>query len=306
MAGVAGAFGDIVGGGLADEASISRNLVEVAPIILLMNEANPYAPPQTDLPRAKRGARAAFAGTPRPWKTGEVLELAWQRVRTQKAVLMGASFCGLGLPQLVTFLPRAFFEVDARNVVHGNLLAYQATVLAAQLASFFLSSYFLAGSAKIWIDVARGKEARFGDLFGGFARTPSMLGMILLMTMTMAISVGFVCLIVPGIILTAGFSVAQYFVVDAEMGPMRALSASWEVTKGHRLALFGFGLAATLVMTIGAFACGFGMLLTYPIVYVALAIVYLRISGHRPKTKKAQAVVEDAGHAGEAIEAEAV
>ncbi len=242
-----------------------------------LDDVNPYAPPEADARAPKRGPRAVFAGKPRPWTTSEVLELAWQRVRTQKSVLVRATFCVLGLPQLVAYAPRMFFGFDVHAIPRESALTYSIAHFGAQLVSFFLTCYLTAGANKMWLDVARGKDARFGDLFGGFARTPSTMGSVLLMTI--AIGVGLLCLVVPGIVAIGGLGFAQYFVVDAEMGPMRSLSASWEVTKGHRLALVGFWFASIFVMGLGAMACGVGILLAYPIAYVAAAIVYLRISG---------------------------
>lgn len=252
---------------------------------------NPYAPPAADGARAKRGPRAALAGTPRPWTTREVLELAWQRARTQKSVLMGAALCAFGLPQLVTYAPRVFFEVGPRGVPRDQATAYFVALAVAQLVALFLSSYFIAGSSRMWLDVARGKEARFGDLFSGGARTASTFGVSWLMGM--AVAAGFVLLVLPGFVLIAGFSVATYFVVDAEMGPIRALSSSWEVTKGHRLSLLGLWAISVLIVALGSLACGVGVLLAVPIVQVAFAIVYLRMSG-RGKKRKKKAAVDDA------------
>ena len=74
-------------------------------------------------------------------------------------------------------------------------------------------------------------------------------------------------------------SVTPYLVVDAEESPIEALKASWELTQGHKANLFLFWLASTLVMMVGTCACYIGVLVAMPVVTVASAEVYRRISG---------------------------
>lgn len=248
------------------------------------DDSNPYAPP-TEEPR--RGPPAVMRGKPRPWKTVEVLELAWQRVRAQLWLHARAAFFLLGLPQLVAYAPRMLFDLDAHGIPRGSVPAYIASVVAAQIGSLLITGYLTAGATKIWLDAARGRDARFGDLFGGGARAPSFVGAVVLLALAMA--VGFLCLVVPGLIAQAGLGLAPYFVVDAKMGPLRALSASWEVTKGHRLALVGLWTASMLLLAVGSVACGVGVLVAYPITGVATAIVYLRLSGRGRKKRKTSA-----------------
>jgi uncharacterized membrane protein len=68
-------------------------------------------------------------------------------------------------------------------------------------------------------------------------------------------------------------------VVDQNMGPIEAMKASWGATTGQKLPIILWGLVAFLVMMAGGLACGLGMLVAMPIVYLAHTTIYLRLSG---------------------------
>ncbi len=53
-----------------------------------------------------------------------------------------------------------------------------------------------------------------------------------------AIALGFLALIVPGIILALGLAFVPYLVVERGLGPIDAIKESWRITKGHKWQLF--------------------------------------------------------------------
>jgi len=238
---------------------------------------NPYAPPTSEEREPERGPRGVFAGKPRDWSIGDVFAAAYRRVRAHSWQLGFVTLATLGIPQLALLAPRIFLDVDANGVAKSGGLAAFAVMMGAQLASWGLTGYLTAGATKIWLDVARGKDPSTSDLFAGFSRAPAMLATIVLQALATAL--GFVCLIVPGFVLIGSLGFAQYFVVDAKMGPIRSLRASWQIADGSRLRLIGFWMVGVLVLGLGALACGLGVLVAYPIAYVAQAMVYLRLSG---------------------------
>jgi hypothetical protein len=111
---------------------------------------------------------------------------------------------------------------------------------------------------------------------GGSRFLPLLGGLFLSMLIAMP---AFAMLIIPGIIVSLGLSFAQFYIVDQNMGPIDALKASWEATKGHKLQLFLFGLVAILMMIGGYLACCIGAFVALPLVMIAWATIYTRISG---------------------------
>jgi hypothetical protein len=149
--------------------------------------------------------------------------------------------------------------------------------LALPLAVIILLfEYFLkAGIIKISLAVADGGDAQIGDLFSGWpVFVPLLLATLLF---ALAIGIGFVLLIVPGIIVSIMFQYYGYFIVDKKMGPVEALKASAALTKGVRWKLFGFGLVIALLNIGGALLLLLGLFVTVPVSLVAVAHVYRKL-----------------------------
>jgi hypothetical protein len=141
-------------------------------------------------------------------------------------------------------------------------------------------AFLAVGLTRIWLQVARGQPAEFGTLFSGGDRLlPLFLAELV---RTILVYVGIFLLVVPGIILALGLSFAAFFVVDAKSGPIEALTASWNATKGHKGALLVFGIACLGINIVGAIPCGLGLVVTFPLCMVASAVIFTCITGRAP------------------------
>ena len=106
---------------------------------------------------------------------------------------------------------------------------------------------------------------------------------------TLAISVGFLLLIVPGIIALLFFMFSAFIVIDRELGPIEAMKESMRITEGHRWPLLGFVLILFLIVIIGALALGVGLLVAFPIATLAFAHAYRVVSGTTARVAPADA-----------------
>jgi hypothetical protein len=245
--------------------------------------ANQYVPPGIF------GQPPGVPGQTQPmeWSASEVVGNAWTATKANLGVLIGAFFvawmilstlqrvfvalCGGGQPSPEELRHihdfQGWLELVARVQGHGIPL------LLIQIPSAFLT----AGLLKIHLSVARGQAPNFADLFGGGPRFLAMLGAQLLVML--AVFVGFICLIVPGIYLSLALSQTRYFVVDRGMNPIEAMKASMEATKGQKGDLFVYGLLAFLVVCAGLLACCVGVIVAAPVVQIGFAIIYTRLTG---------------------------
>jgi uncharacterized membrane protein len=101
--------------------------------------------------------------------------------------------------------------------------------------------------------------------------------------LSLAIAVGFVLLIVPGIIFGLMFMFATLIVIEREVGPIDALNASNQLTRGHKWPLFGFVLLLVLINLLGVLALVVGLLVSIPVTTLAFVHAY-RVLGGRPAT----------------------
>jgi uncharacterized membrane protein len=232
---------------------------------------NPYAAPQAAPPVL--GAPPP-PGMPQPWTVGEVISLGWERFKQNWAVLVFSYLVVFVILQVVSRV----MVMAVGSTTDFRSSGYWTGLGASTVASQIVSAYFQTGLLRIWLGVARAESPSFGLLFSGFDRFLPMLGLTLLSGF--ASSIGLVFLIVPGVFIYLGLYLAPYYLVDARMGPIRAMSASWDATRGQKgdvflLVLAGFGLGA-----LGGLMCLIGIFATFPLWAVASAAAYTRISGN--------------------------
>jgi uncharacterized membrane protein len=89
-----------------------------------------------------------------------------------------------------------------------------------------------------------------------------------------AIMLGFIALIVPGVILLILFMFVKYIVVDRALNPIEAMKESARITKGNRLNLFLLLLVVVAMNIVGAIALVVGLLVAVPVSSLAMVHAY--------------------------------
>jgi len=109
------------------------------------------------------------------------------------------------------------------------------------------------------ISLSRKEEASLNQLFDGFKKFEKALGTYLLMVLFTMI--GFLLLIIPGIIVAIGLSQAFFIIAEDEnIGAVDALKKSWDMMNGYKskyflliLSFIGWVLLCILTFGIGFF-----------------------------------------------------
>jgi uncharacterized membrane protein len=106
------------------------------------------------------------------------------------------------------------------------------------------------GGDWMYLRFMRDERANVGDVFLGFRK--GYLNIVLASLLVFAIcGIGFVLLIVPGIIFACRLAFVPYLVMDKGLDPVAAIEKSWFMTRGHGWRIFGMYL-----LTIVLFFCG--------------------------------------------------
>jgi uncharacterized membrane protein len=121
-----------------------------------------------------------------------------------------------------------------------------------------------------------------GDLFKGFNLfVPSLVASLLISLFT---TIGFVCCIIPGIVVSAMFMFTYLFILDKRMDFWPAMQASHEVVKRNYVG-FSLFIAATMLLNfVGILCLLVGILITIPITFAAITVAYREIVGFEPNT----------------------
>jgi uncharacterized membrane protein len=138
---------------------------------------------------------------------------------------------------------------------------------------FALSLIISLGAKKITLDLVDGKSAQLGDLFS----QSKLFWKFLLATVVYAVAivVGFLLLIIPGVYLSLKYGFFGYVLVDhPELSAMESLSESARLTEGIKWQLFVFSLALIGINILGAIVFGIGLLYTLPVSIMAYTALY--------------------------------
>jgi len=179
---------------------------------------------------------------------------------------------------------------EARGLLKGNWgLPITVTVLCIAmgtgfsvipvigwLTTFIIQPQIGVGASIFYLNLSRQKEINIKQLFFTFKdmnRFGNIIGAYLLAILCTIL--GFLCLIIPGIILHIAFS--QIFFILAEddsLGPVDALKKSYNLMNGNKWTYFcllcrfiGWGILSLLTF-------GIGFLWLYPYCWVSLAKFY--------------------------------
>ena len=210
----------------------------------------------------------------RPLSIGEILDGAFTLLRRHFGVMLSISIICQGLPTALGL----YVEFA------GGIEAQFGLWAVAQLLS--IVGYLLLNGAAVRVvsEAYLGRTSTVGDAMG-FAT--GKMGGILVSGIAVSIIafLGFVLLIVPGVIALCGYAlVIQVVVLEDLKASTDALGRSWSLTKGFKgkvltlwfvlfmflmLIFIGFGVVAAL-------AAGFAPVLAVPAI-VALALVWLLV-----------------------------
>lgn len=127
-----------------------------------------------------------------------------------------------------------------------------------------------------YLKAARGDKLEIKNMFEAFQDYWNAVLAALLVAAI--VIVGFILLIVPGIIFACKLAFTSYLVVDRKMGVIEAVKESWSMTSGHAWKVFLIGLLAIPISIAGLICCGVGIILSIMWIRMAFASLYYAVS----------------------------
>jgi hypothetical protein len=168
------------------------------------------------------------------------------RVFSQAMAVLSRNFLTFFVVALVAGLPRVLLlESAGRGVADGT--GAVAKIVLGIFLSIVLGTLAQAVLLYGAFQDMRGRPVSLADCLRiGLARFFPIIGLAI--CMSVGIMVGFVLLIVPGVILAVMWFVSTPACVVEQLGPLASMARSSELTKGHRWKIFGM----LLLVLIGA------------------------------------------------------
>lgn len=140
------------------------------------------------------------------------------------------------------------------------------------LFELVVSAFLSGGMYRIALKQLRGEPTSVNDLFSAGDVVPALLGATVLALI--AIFLGLILCIIPGLILGLLLMFYTPLIVDKRAGVVDSLTMSFNALKPHLGGLMVYALAIIGINLIGLLACGLGLLVTVPVTVVSIAIIY--------------------------------
>ncbi|MGV9669324.1 hypothetical protein ACWDPV_01855 [Gordonia sp. NPDC003504] len=226
--------------------------------------------PQSDQPYGQYppppAAPGGYATGPADFDLGTALSYGWNKFKANAGTWIGIS--------LIAFIIVAVINGAARG------FDYQSTSVASNifpgLVSGILSVLVQAAFTRGALDELDGRKPGIGDFFKWNNLGNVFIAAILVWVIT---TIGYILLIIPGLIATFLLWYTFAFVIDRNLSAVDGLKASFNLTSKNVGSLLLLAVVVIVLNIVGAILCGVGLLVSAPVTLIASTYAYRTLSG---------------------------
>jgi hypothetical protein len=154
-----------------------------------------------------------------------------------------------------------------------QFLLFFPVILFGLAYAFLFLPVIKYGEHFLFLKAMRDEETSLATIFDGFKN--QYLNIILAnLIVTALVIIGFVMLIIPGIIIACRLVFVSYLVMDKNLEPIKAVEKSWQMTKGHGWTIFFMAIISFFLVIGGIIVFIFGVLISIMWIHSAFASLY--------------------------------
>jgi uncharacterized membrane protein len=203
------------------------------------------------------------------FSAGAALRFGWETFKHRPWFFTGATLIIMLVSGLVEGITRAIDAGISGSVDEPTLAGSLVSLLVGTLVNMGATAFYLAAH-----DNPDGV-----DLSALWHPRPFLKFLAASILLGLAIVVGLILLIVPGIIFALMFMFTTFIVIERELGPIEAMKESRRITHGHKWKLLGLMLLLVLINLLGLAVLVVGLLVSIPVSSLAFADAYRLLSG---------------------------
>lgn len=222
------------------------------------------------------------------WSPSDPVGFAWERIKADPVTIVGALAVGSIIAGAAGFIGDFVAQLYWAATHFGSSKSaglwdqitdpgYAAIRGISMVINYVAQAFMLAGMTSFALKVVRGERYAFADIFSGTRWFLPSLGISVLVAF--GVGFGLLFLLVPGIFLALAWSLSLPAAIDRDLGPIEAMSESFRLTDGHKGNILVLFLLLGAIGLLGLCACFVGIFVSGAIAQLALAWVYVRLSG---------------------------
>ena len=193
----------------------------------------------------------------------EVFGTSWKNTKSQIWVLVGL-FIGFSILSMIVTL----FGMPAQGSIVGRVIV--------QIVSLLISCIFMLGYVKNIFQALDGEEPQF-SAYGQQSRK-IITYLIANILFSIAVCIGMVLLIIPGIYLYLRLQFFTAFIVEEDCGIIESLQKSWNMTQGQTLPLFLLLLTMIGTAIVGCILFFVGFFVAVPLIYMMQCYTFRKLN----------------------------
>jgi hypothetical protein len=161
----------------------------------------------------------------------------------------------------------------ADNTSWFNLVWFFPVAFFGMVYGFLFKPVISYGKRYLFLKAMRDEETDLRVLFEGFKSKYFKIVLANLIVFALAV-IGFILLIVPGIIVLCRLVFVPFLVMDKDLEPMQAVERSWQLTRGHGWKIFFMGVISFFIIIAGFVALFVGVIISFMWIHSAFATLY--------------------------------
>lgn len=242
---------------------------------------NPYASPSLPVGSA---VAVSSGGEILPTRidVGDVFSRAWTIFKDQMGLCIGiavvAWLINFGVQMAIQMLVNIAASIARDEAIAVSLAIVGGVVNAG------VNLWITTGQLHVFLRIARGERPAFTELFSGGRWFLPVLGAYILVLL--AVGVGLLLLIVPGVIVALMLSQFMFLIIDRNLGVIESLKTSMAITAGNKLSLFVVVLAVFGLSIVAMIPCCLGFIVLVPYTAVLYSVAYLSMTGQSTATAR--------------------
>ncbi|MGY8770176.1 MAG: hypothetical protein ACKVH8_17300 [Pirellulales bacterium] len=233
---------------------------------------NPYASPETGYQPQDSPSQPGQIN-PQQADLGSIINYSFECWKEHLGILVGAGVVVIGITYAIAF-PLGFVQAALKQ--NSPELGVVVSI-GGQLLLNIIQIFLGIGQAKIALKVARKESVEFSELFSGGPQFLPVFGASILFGL--AVVLGFLLLIIPGVLLLLFFWPFYFLVVDEKRRVMESFSTAYEIGSINAGNTFIIWLLSLGIMLLGVIACCIGVIFAAPLVTMLWATAYLQMTG---------------------------
>ncbi|HEY9786557.1 MAG TPA: hypothetical protein V6D17_14205 [Candidatus Obscuribacterales bacterium] len=205
----------------------------------------------------------------------EALASGWDSMKASFWPLLGImAVNGLFamVPSVIGFFLGTSVQMSLESILISLALAFGGLLLAVLIE---------AGMINVQLRILDQQKVKSDDVYRCYPFVWKYLGAAILYRF--ACGLGYLCFIVPGIIVQLSFQYFGYFIIERKMGPIQALKASWAITDGCRFSLLLFGIIQYFINWLGMLCFLIGAIPAGMVTMLAQASAYRQLVSRTPE-----------------------